>query len=94
MLSQQEKYSGDTALHLAAIGGHLGVVEVLVRLQIDQWDGSLLDVDVERNNGTLLGKFVDRVVVNDYGHTPLHEASKISHEKLAECKDRRCLLCK
>lgn len=24
------------------------------------------------------------MVVNDYGNTPLHEASKISHEKLAE----------
>ncbi|KAK1371789.1 hypothetical protein POM88_037881 [Heracleum sosnowskyi] len=84
LLSRRNR-RGETALHMAAISGHLGIVEVLVRFQIDQMrKNSLLDVYVERNNGTLIGKFEERVVANEDGNTPLREALKNNHEKAAE----------
>ncbi|KAK1371783.1 Protein accelerated cell death 6 [Heracleum sosnowskyi] len=84
-LLSKRNHRGDTALHLAAIAGHLGVVDVLVRFQMDQLNkDSLLEVDVEKNNETLIGKFEETVVVNNDGNTPLHEALKNNHEKVAE----------
>ncbi|KAL8119139.1 hypothetical protein AgCh_016592 [Apium graveolens] len=76
---------GDTALHVAAAAGHLGVVKILLSFQTDQMRiDSLLDVDIESNNETLIGKFIERVQVNDDGNTPLHEALMHNHGKVTE----------
>ncbi|XP_074332316.1 protein ACCELERATED CELL DEATH 6-like [Apium graveolens] len=84
-LLSKRNHRGDTALHMAASAGHLGVVDVLVRFQIDQLKkDSSLDVDLERNDETPYGKLGERVDVNDDGNTPLHEAVKNNHEKVAE----------
>lgn len=80
-----KNHRGDTALHVAAAAGHLGVVKILLSFQTDQMRiDSLLDVDIESNNETLIGKFIERVQANDDGNTPLHEALMHNHEEVTE----------
>ncbi|KAK1371766.1 PGG domain-containing protein [Heracleum sosnowskyi] len=81
-LLSKRNHRGDTALHAAAIAGQLGVVDVLVKFQIES-KSSPLNVDQKRNNETVVGKLEDRVVINDDGNTPLHEALKNNHDTVA-----------
>ncbi|KAL8110812.1 protein ACCELERATED CELL DEATH 6-like [Apium graveolens] len=71
-LLNKRNHRGDTALHTAAIAGHVGVVDVLVKFQIDLM-----------SKGSPVSNLEDRVVINDDGNTPLHEALKNNHDKVA-----------
>lgn len=53
----QKNHRGDTALHVAAAAGHLGVVDILLRYKTDHMrKHSLLDVHKESTNEAAVEK--------------------------------------
>lgn len=76
-------HRGDTALHVAAAAGHLGVVEILLKFQMKQLREDFRQDSITQSR-TVIETFKDRVLINDDGNTPLHEALINNHTKVAE----------
>lgn len=72
-------HKGDSALHLAARAGHLGVVELLRDKQERQSNETRLEVPCLFFNQWGDG----RIAVNDDGNTALHEAMLYNHKDVA-----------
>lgn len=84
-----KNYKSDFALHLAARGGHLGVVDIILSFHQDSlyhdsnWDDCMVLTD-EECVALVKHRLEEKVLVNEEGNTALHEALLNDHKDIAE----------